>query len=168
MLVVECVILHCRCATNSTVHCPGQTDVEYMTEFSLWVMNQSPLMVRASNTATLKTSLNKPIFLLLVIGNPPMTYPNVASTTSDVSTNYCSRSIFISCNLTFSSGILHFGVFMHATIIPGCGSLHATIIPGCGSLHVKIFLVVAPCISLAGRHGHPQHDSDYEESLAVS
>lgn len=33
----------CNVATDA--HCPGQTDVEYMTEFSLWSIAQSPLIV---------------------------------------------------------------------------------------------------------------------------
>ena len=34
------------CPDNaSSEHCPGQSDVEYMTEFSMWVMGGSPLLV---------------------------------------------------------------------------------------------------------------------------
>ena len=45
---------------NSTVHCPGQTDEEYRTEYSIWSINQSPLFVATdvrNMTEVMKTVL---------------------------------------------------------------------------------------------------------------
>jgi len=33
------------CPNGTTAHCPGMTEVEYMTEFSMWVIAASPLIV---------------------------------------------------------------------------------------------------------------------------
>lgn len=35
----------CKDQPNTTLHCPGQTNNEYLTEISLWTLNQSPLLV---------------------------------------------------------------------------------------------------------------------------
>jgi len=44
-------------------HCPGQTDDEYMTEFAIWSLRQSPLIVstdvRNLTEIMKKTLLNK-------------------------------------------------------------------------------------------------------------
>lgn len=56
----------CDAAPNSSVHCPGQTDDEYMTEVALWSINQSPMMVgtdlRNMTDVMRKTLLNREIF----------------------------------------------------------------------------------------------------------
>lgn len=49
------------CPNNEDLkHCPGQSDVEYMTEFSMWVMGGSPLLVATdirNMTTIMKTVL---------------------------------------------------------------------------------------------------------------
>jgi len=48
------------CSVNSTEHCPGQTETEYQTEFTMWSVLQSPLMVGSdvrNMTAVMKQAL---------------------------------------------------------------------------------------------------------------
>lgn len=53
------------------VHCPGQTDVEYRTEFTMWCMMSSPLIV-STDIRNMTKSLNGKTIDIRVngIGNP--------------------------------------------------------------------------------------------------
>jgi alpha-galactosidase len=49
------------CDVNATTHCPGQTDQEYITEFSIWSITASPLIV-ATDVRNM-TSIMKQVLL---------------------------------------------------------------------------------------------------------
>jgi alpha-galactosidase len=49
------------CKDDYTAHCPGMTDVEYRTEFTLWSLMQSPLIV-STNVRNMTSIMNETLF----------------------------------------------------------------------------------------------------------
>ena len=49
------------CKDNTEAHCPGMTDIEYRTEFTLWSLLQSPLMV-STNVRNMTAIMNETLY----------------------------------------------------------------------------------------------------------